>query len=174
MPGRRMPHVPRPCMEIPQTELRTDDEQGVINMKMKKLTALLTAVLCSASTLAAFPAMNTAAVEAVSNDFEVTYEGWYGKGETVSLEAVSGKGAGGSRGMIVSGRTSAQDGAASSKGFYMIGGVAYTYNVQVMAETDQQFHVSVLTKDEDTDAVTETEIVNKAVKGGEWTNLTAV
>ena len=150
------------------------DEQGVINMKMKKLTAMLTAVLCSASTLAAFPAMNTAAVEAVGNDFEVNYEGWYAKGDTASIEAVEGAGYAGSRGMIVSNRASAQDGAASSKGFYMVGGVAYTYHVQVKSDTDQVFRVSVLTKDEDTDAVTEQEILTKNVRGGKWTDLSAV
>ena len=145
-------------------------------MNFKKLTAAVTALLCSASTLAFFPEVvqHASAVEAVGNDFEVTYEGWYGKGDTVELQAVNGMGAGGSRGMVVTGRSSKQDGAASSKGFYMIGGVAYTYNVQVMAIQDQTFHVSVLTKDEDTDAVTEQEIVTKFVKGGEWTNLSAV
>ncbi len=145
-------------------------------MKMKKLTAALTAMLCCASTLALFPetVQHAEAADAVTNDFEISYEGWYANGDNAQLQAVEGMGVGGSRGMVITNRQSADEGAASSKGFYLIGGVAYTYNVSVMTIADQVFHLSVLTIDPETGEETEQEIVTKAVKGGEWTNLSAV
>ena len=104
-------------------------------MKMKKLTAMLTAVLCSASTFAAFPVMNTAAAEAVHNDFEDTYNGWYVNSDMAELNAVDNAGYRGSRGMAVTGRTDPSEGAESAKGFYLYGGTAYTYSVKVKVET---------------------------------------
>ena len=145
-------------------------------MKFKRFAAAVAAVLCCTSTLAFFPetVQRVTAAEAVGNNFEVSYEGWYANGADSELQAVEGMGVGGSRAMVVSGRKSAQDGAQSSKGFYLSGGVAYTYNVQVMSIADQTFHLSVLTKDLDTDEVTEQEIAVRNVKGGEWTNISAV
>ncbi|MBP0974421.1 MAG: endo-1,4-beta-xylanase [Oscillospiraceae bacterium] len=139
-------------------------------MNRKKLTATLTAVLCAVSTLAAFPAINTQAAEAVYNDFEVTYNGWHDTEGSV-LTAVDGAGFGGSRGMAVTGRNSAQDGAKSSKGLYLFGGVSYTYSVKVKADTDETFRFSVLTKDEKTGEDTVKELAVKNVKAGEWTTL---
>ncbi|MBQ4465786.1 MAG: endo-1,4-beta-xylanase [Oscillospiraceae bacterium] len=141
-------------------------------MKLKKLTAALTAILCCAGTLTMFPEVTShASVEAVGNSFERSYEGWIS--QNAQLTAVDGAGYLDSRGMVVSGRQNPTDGASSSKGFYLIGGVAYTYNVKVMSETDQTFHLSVLTKDEATDAETYQEILTKDVKAGVWTDLSA-
>ena len=140
-------------------------------MQIKKLTAALTAILCSASTLAAFPALNASAVQAVFNDFEVTYGGWYAEGDA-TLTAQDGAGFGGTRGMTVTGRTTPDEGAASVKGFYLTGGVAYTYSVKVKADTDETFRLSVLTLDEETDAETVQEIAVKTAKAGEWTTIT--
>ena len=142
-------------------------------MKRKKITAMLTAILCAASTFAAFPAMNAQAVQAVYNDFETTYNGWHGSNDIVGFEAQDGAGYAGSRGMRVFDRQTAADGAASSKGFYLFGGVAYTYSVKVKADTDETFRLSVLTLDEQTEAPTVKELAVKDVKAGEWTTITA-
>ena len=147
--------------------------KGEFTMNRKKITATLTALLCAASTFAAFPAMNAQAVQTVYNDFETTYNGWHGSNETVGFEAQEGAGFAGSRGMRVSGRQTAADGAASSKGFYLYGGVAYTYSVKVKADTDETFRLSVLTIDEKTEEQTIKEIAVKAAKAGEWTTLSA-
>ncbi|MBQ4464480.1 MAG: carbohydrate binding domain-containing protein, partial [Oscillospiraceae bacterium] len=140
-------------------------------MTLKKLTATLTAILCAASTFAAFPAMNAQAAQAVYNDFEVTYNGWHGISDEAVLEPTEG--VRGTRGLAVTGRTSALDGAASSKGFYLAGGILYTYNVKVQADTEEVFHLSVRTIDETTGEETVKEIASKSVKAGEWANLSA-
>ena len=100
-----MPHVPgddRMLTVIPSPDkkeknrIHTNDAwriRGSITMNRKKLTATLTAVLCAVSTLAAFPAINTQAAEAVYNDFEVTYNGWHDTEGSV-LTAVDGAGFG--------------------------------------------------------------------------------
>ncbi len=141
---------------------------------MKKMTATLTAILCMAGCLTSFPEMGTAkAAEAVHNDFEVNYDGWYSNAEEVSLTAENGMGYENSRGMHISGRTDPQEGASSSKGFYLYGGTAYTYSVQVKSETDETFHVSLLTIDRETGEEKLTELISENVKAGEWTELSA-
>ncbi len=142
-------------------------------MRMKKIIAGLSAILCSASVLASFPAVNAKAVESVTNDFEVTYDGWHGNADNVQMLAENGKGYENSRGMTVSGRIASTDGAASSKGFYLIGGVDYTYSVKVHSSTAETFHVSVLTIDEKTGEKTVKEIASKKVNAGEWTEISA-
>ena len=85
-------------------------------MKLKRITSALTAIACTAGMLAVFPKVAdvTYAAEAVRNDFEVTYEGWHGSTVDVDVTAAEGSGFAGSRGMIVSNRTTPSDGAASS------------------------------------------------------------
>ena len=136
-------------------------------MNRRKITAALTAVLCAASTLAAFPAMNAQAVQTVYNDFETTCNGWHGSNTAVGFEAQEGAGYAGSRGMVVSGRASADDGAASSKGLYLFGGVTYTYSVKVQADTAETFRLSVLTLDGDTEAETVRELAVRKADAGE-------
>lgn len=142
-------------------------------MQMKRLAAAVTAILCCSTMFTAFPDMmqQTKAAEAVHNDFETSYEGWHGKGDTVVLTATEGAGVNGSRGMTVTGRSSAEDGASSSKGFYLYGGITYDYRLEVMSETDETFRLSLLTIDEETGAETLTEIDTAEVKAGEWTEL---
>jgi len=142
-------------------------------MKLRKMTAFLSAVLCGASVLTAFPAMNAKAVESVYNDFEVTYDGWHSNAENVQMVAESGKGYANSRGMTVTGRNSATDGASSSKGFYLIGGMSYNYSVKVHSETQETFHISVLTIDEETGEKTVKEIATKKVNANEWATISA-
>ncbi|MCR5718547.1 MAG: endo-1,4-beta-xylanase [Oscillospiraceae bacterium] len=140
-------------------------------MKRKKLTAALTAILCAASTFAAFPVMHTQAAHAVYNDFEETYNGWHGSTETVGFDAAEGIGYQGTRGMAVTGRQTAEEGAASSKGFYLWGGVSYRYSVKVKADTDETFSFSVLTIDPETGEQTVKELDSENVKAGEWATL---
>ncbi|MBR7038204.1 MAG: endo-1,4-beta-xylanase [Oscillospiraceae bacterium] len=144
-------------------------------MKTKKMLAALTAVLCSLSTATLFPDLVTehAAAEAVHNGFEETYEGWHGSTQTVAVDALAGAGFAGSRGMVVTGRADASEGAASSKGFYLIGGVDYTYNVKVKADNDETFRLSVRTIDQETGEETVKEILTQDVTAGTWTDLSA-
>ncbi|MBQ1464520.1 MAG: 1,4-beta-xylanase, partial [Ruminococcus sp.] len=90
----------------------------------RKITASLTAAACLAGLTAAFPQimMPASAAEIVSNDFEVNYGGWHGTTTDTVLTAYENIGADGSRGMLVSGRTSPSEGASSSKGLYLSGG----------------------------------------------------
>ena len=141
-------------------------------MNRKKLTATLTAILCAASTLASFPVMNAQAVQTVYNDFETTYNGWHGSTTEVGFEAQDGAGYAGSRGMVVSGRKTAADGAASSKGLYLFGGVTYTYSVKVQADTDETFRLSLLTLDGETEAETVKELAVRKADAGKWITLT--
>ncbi len=144
-------------------------------MDWKKLSAAVTAVACSMTLLTCVPELTSSvsAGELVFNDFEVNYDGWYGNEDTVALTAQVGAGYQGTRGMTVSGRTSAADGASSSKGFYLVGGVAYTYSVQVYSETAENFNLSLLCIDAETGEETMTELVSEDVKAGKWTNLSA-
>ncbi|MCQ2459239.1 MAG: endo-1,4-beta-xylanase [Ruminococcus sp.] len=144
-------------------------------MNFKKFTSAVTAILCCAGMMTVFPEVTrtSTTAKAVSNDFEVTYEGWYSNGETSEITAVDNIGFNGSRGMLVSNRKVSSDGAASSKGFYLWGGVKYNYSVQVYSETDETFRISLLCKDRDTEEETVVQLAEQTVKGGEWTEISA-
>lgn len=145
-------------------------------MNKKRMLAGLTSLLCCAGCLATFPDMISPvkATEVVHNDFEVNYDGWHGSTTDVQLTAANDTGVNDSRAMFVTGRTSADVGAASSKGFYLYGGTAYTYSVQVKSDTDETFHLSVLTIDEKTGKETVKEIAAQHVEAGVWTTLSGV
>ena len=142
-------------------------------MKVKKLVASLTAASCLSGMITVMPNVvaPTYAAEIVYNDFERNYEGWCGEGDSVELTAQTAAGFETSRGMIVSGRTSSSDGAASSKGLYLFGGDKYTYSVKVYSETAQKFRFSLLTIDEKTGEETTVQLDSKDVPAGEWTEL---
>ena len=144
-------------------------------MNLKKLAASITALSCFSGVLAYMPDMtwDSYAAEVVSNDFEVNYEGWHPNADNVTLTAIDSIGNSASRGMKVSGRSTAKDGASSSKGLYLVGGTYYEYSLYVYSEKDETFNLSLLTKDEKTDEETVKKLVSKKVKGGEWTKLTA-
>jgi len=147
---------------------------GKSNMKHRRITSALTAAMCTAVMLSVMPA--PAAVQAetiVSNDFEINYDGWHGNADAVLLTASDFAGWNNTRGMIVSGRTAATDGAASSKGLYLTGGAEYDYSVQVYSETAEHFRLTLLVRDEKTDKETVTELVSQDVAAGEWTTLSA-
>ena len=142
-------------------------------MKGKKIAAALTAASCLSGVITVLPdvVQRTCAAEIVFNDFERNYEGWYGEGDTVELTALTGEGFDSSRGMKVSGRSSAEDGAASSKGLYLFGGDEYTYSVRVYSETAEKFHFSLVTADEETGRETTVQLDSKKADAGEWTEL---
>ncbi len=144
-------------------------------MNFKKIAAGLTAAVCCAGMISYIPKLSskTFAESAVYNDFEVNYDGWYGNADTVKIIAENDKGFGGTRGMVVSGRRSASDGASSSKGFYLYGGVEYSYSVRVYSRTDEKFRISLLCIDSETGEETTVQLAEKNVTGGEWTEISA-
>ena len=89
-------------------------------MKVKKIVASLTAASCLSGVITALPDVvsRTYAAEIVYNDFERNYEGWYGDGDNVDVTALTGEGFNASRGMKITGRSSASQGAVSSKGLF--------------------------------------------------------
>ena len=144
-------------------------------MGFKRITTIMTALACSSGIAVYLPAAGekTFASEQIYNDFEVNYDGWYGNSDTVMLLAENSTGYKGTRGMNVSGRTCANDGASSSKGFYLSGGIEYNYSVQVYSKTDETFHLSLLCIDEKTGTETVINLADKKVKAGKWTELSA-
>ncbi|MBQ3915870.1 MAG: endo-1,4-beta-xylanase [Ruminococcus sp.] len=141
----------------------------------RKITASLTAAACLAGLTAAFPQimMPASAAEIVSNDFEVNYGGWHGTTTDTDLTAYENIGADGSRGMLVSGRTSPSEGASSSKGLYLSGGVEYDYSVKVFSESDQKFTLSLMYIDQETEQETTIILDEKNVTAGKWETLSA-
>ena len=91
----------------------------------------------------------------------------------MNLTAVENQGFADSRGMLVSGRESSLQGASSSKGFYLYGGVKYNYSVKVFSRTDETFRLSLLCIDDKTGEETVKELAVKSVKAGEWAELSA-
>jgi arabinoxylan arabinofuranohydrolase len=142
-------------------------------MKRKRISAVLTAGACAAMMLAYMPASMAQAATIVSNDFEVTYGGWYAVSPDSTAEAIvyDGIGFNGSRGMRVVGRTSPADGAVSEKDLYLVGGKEYDYSVRVFAETDQHFKLTLTLVDAKTGEETVKILDEKDVKGGEWATL---
>lgn len=142
-------------------------------MKKRRILSAVTALSVCAGMTAVFPEItqNTYAAEVVANDFEVNYGGWHEVGESVSLIAENGTGVDASRGMRVTGRSTSADGAASSKGFYLTGGIEYNYGVSVFSESDEEFHVMLTYADEKTNDETTVELISESVKAGEWTEL---
>jgi GH35 family endo-1,4-beta-xylanase len=144
-------------------------------MKFKKIMSVLTAVTCCSCMFAYLPSFvqKTYASEIVHNDFEVTYEGWHGTDYDIEVTASDSIGYQNSRGMLVSGRKTAQDGAEASKGLYLVGDVDYNYSIQVFSRTDEKFHISLTCDDMDTQESTTTELVSQNVNANEWTELKA-
>ncbi len=146
----------------------------MIKLNRKKLIAAATSAICFAANFAVMPqlaGMQTFASEAVNNTFEVTYEGWHHTEEDELL--IPADGMNGTRGMLVTGRNTPDEGAASSKGFYLWGGTKYDYSVMVKADTDETFRLNLMYKDMDTDEATTVELDSVDAKAGEWTELSA-
>ncbi len=144
-------------------------------MKINRLISAAAAVVVSSGMITVFPdiTQKAYAAEIVGNDFEVNYGGWYGNADSVILTAASECGYENSRGMNVTGRASCSDGASSSKGLYLEGGVEYHYCVMVRSEVSENFHLSLLYIDNETEKETTVELAAKKTKAGEWTELSA-
>lgn len=144
-------------------------------MKRNRILSAAAALVFSAGMVSAFPQItqDTYAAEVVSDTFEVSYDGWHSNADNVVMTAVDGIGYGNSRGMSVTGRLSNSDGAASSKGFYLAGGIEYQYSVMVKTEEADNFHLTLLYIDDETEKESIVELASKKVKAGKWTELTA-
>jgi len=143
----------------------------------KKACAMISALAVTAGAMAAFPESSVSQLSAqavyVSNDFDISYEGWCNAGELTELTADVQNPHGGSRSMLVSNRQTPDDGVSSAKGFYLWGGRKYDYSVFVRhtGSSDENFKVtlSYLLSDEETwETVT---VAEKTAAGGEWTKL---
>jgi arabinoxylan arabinofuranohydrolase len=143
----------------------------------KKTCATLAAVALTGSTLAAFPSSDVQQISAdaviVSNDFDISYEGWCNMGDMTELTPDEQNPHGGSRSMLVSNRLSPEDGVSSAKGLYLWGGQKYDYKVFVRHESGntENFKITLdyLLADETT---WETAVLDEhAVSSGEWTEI---
>lgn len=144
-------------------------------MNFNRIVSTAAALAFSAGMVTVFPELTqeTYAAEVVANSFEINYEGWHPNADNVVLTAESGCGYSNSRGMNVTGRTSYSDGAASSKGFYLEGGVEYQYRVMVRSDYAETFRLSLMYIDEDTEKETTVQLAAKKAAAGEWTELSA-
>lgn len=113
------------------------------------------------------------AQEVVYDSFELNYDGWHGTDTSIELAADDNGGFDSTRGMKVTGRATSKDGAASSKGLYLFGGVKYNYSMQVFSEKTATFKLTLKYIDEKTQEETIVTLAEKKVKGGEWTELSA-
>ena len=140
--------------------------------KHKKVLALLMAMGCLTT---AFPQLTAPvyADEVVYDNFELNYDGWHGTDTSIELAADDNGGFDATRGMKVTGRNTSKDGAASSKGLYLFGGVKYNYSMQVFSKKDATFKLTLKYIDEKTQEETVVTLAEKKVKGGKWTQLSA-
>ncbi|SFC79218.1 endo-1,4-beta-xylanase [Ruminococcus albus] len=140
--------------------------------KHKKFLAVLMAMSCLTTALPQFTAP-VYAQEVVYDSFELNYDGWHGTDTSIELLADENNGFESTRGMKVTGRTSVNDGAASTKGLYLFGGVKYDYSMQVFSEKDSTFKLTLKYIDEETDEETIVVLDEKKVKAGKWAELSA-
>lgn len=143
---------------------------------MKKLTALLTSAVMSLGTLTAFSFVGTdtyAEAIVVSDNFEVSYDGWTNRGDLTELTACAEAGHDSLRGMNVTNRQSTEDGAYSEKGFYLDGGVTYDYSVFVRSDSTETFNLSLRWLYPDGETYEFEQIGSVTVQAGEWTELSA-
>ncbi|MCR5168110.1 MAG: endo-1,4-beta-xylanase [Oscillospiraceae bacterium] len=140
-------------------------------MRLSRAAAFLTAFTVFSGMFTYFP-MNASAEEAVHNDFETSYGGWHGSDTSVELSRITGTSCDDSF-MTVSSRTSPSDGVCSEKGFYLEGGVRYTYSVSVRSEYAERFELTLECEDMTDGSVTHKTLVSENVPAGKWTTLCA-
>ncbi|MCR4888619.1 MAG: endo-1,4-beta-xylanase [Ruminococcus sp.] len=142
-------------------------------MNRKKLYAALTASACFISTFAAMPQIMTStyAAEVTYDSFDTSYNGWHGTEDDNDIVPVENASFNGSRSMSITNRRTPDEGAASSKGLYLFGGIKYNYSVNVFSESDETFHFTLRYIDEKTEKETVVELDSKKVKAGQWTEL---
>ena len=144
-------------------------------MKFKKILAGMTAFVMSIGLIWVTP-LNTARVHAekiVYDNFEVNYDGWCNLGESTILSAVENQGNNSTRGMMVTNRSTKNDGAYSQKGLYLDGGKNYNYSVFVNHNGDdiETFNLSLSYQDIETGELNSKIIATKNVAAGEWVEL---
>ncbi len=146
----------------------------MIILKKKKLIAAAVATAVFAGNFAVMPqlaGMQSYTVKAVCDTFDANYDGWHHTEEEEILAPADGMN--GTRGLLVTGRDSSAEGAASSKGFYLIGGEKYRYSINVKADTAEKFHLSLTYLDDETHEEKTVELDSANAKAGEWTELSA-
>lgn len=148
-----------------------------MNMNLKKVCSILTALTFSLGMLAYMPGQNIQKSQAllVDNDFEIDYDGWTHLGDATSVESVFGVNADSSRSMYVSNRLTNADGASSDKSFYIEPGKSYEYNVDVYHEENdnEYFKLDVTYLLDDMKTYETVTIAKKEVASSEWTTLNA-
>ncbi|ODM25233.1 glycoside hydrolase [Clostridium sp. Bc-iso-3] len=145
-------------------------------MKIKRFLAKMTALVVLIGVFSALP-LNMGKIyadfEIVYDSFEINYDGWCNIGDNTVLTAVENQGNNATRGMMVTNRSSENDGAYSQKGLYLDGGKEYNYNVFVKHDgTDiETFNLSLNYQDAETGERNSEIISTKDVVGGEWVEL---
>lgn len=143
--------------------------EGEHIMRTKKIFAGVLSAAMALSAMTVLP-MNASAELLVENTFETDYEGWVNVGDATELIASAEAAHNSGRGMTVSGRQSAADGASSEKGFYLEGGYNYDYSVWVQAATAEHFKLSLTWRY--ADDTTKTAVIAECdAAAGEWTEL---
>ena len=131
----------------------------------------------AAGLAAALPLAGSAYAQSVliNDDFEVNYDGWAEKGGFTKLSAQSSAAYNSSRGMKVTGRTAASDGAFSEKGFYLDGGETYAYSVFVKhdGKSPETFNLTLRWLFPDGKTYGSAVIAATDVKPGQWAELSA-
>ena len=139
-------------------------------MKLKRMLAGVMSAAMALSALTVMPSGTASADLLVSNGFESNYDGWYNVGDFTELKAAPQGAYHSSRGMAVTNRQNAADGAASDKGYYLDGGMRYAYSVFVKADTAETFTLTLswLRPDGRRESAV---ITREAANAGEWTKL---
>ncbi|MDO5558087.1 MAG: endo-1,4-beta-xylanase [Oscillospiraceae bacterium] len=146
-------------------------------MQLRKMHAILTSVLVTASMLAFMPGGTVTRSEAliVSDNFDIDYDGWTNSGDLTIVQADTNVSFGGTRSMHVLNRQTSLDGACSEKSFYIDAGRSYDYSVYVYHEQEgkETFSLSMtyLCKDEKTYQTKVIETCSAAP--GEWTKMSS-
>ena len=143
---------------------------GDIEMKAKKVFAGMLSAAMGLSAMTILPTAPASAAALVENGFETDYEGWTNLGAETELTACAAAAHDSLRGMAVTNRRSAADGAYSEKGFYLDGGIRYTYSVFVKADTDEDFCLTLTWRYAD-DTTASAVIAAQSVQAGAWTEL---
>ena len=145
-------------------------------MRVRRVLAKLTAIIMLIGVFSVLP-INLGKIyadyELVYDNFEVDYDGWCNLGVDTVLNAVENQGNNASRGMMVSNRSSEEDGAYSQKGFYLDGGIEYNYSIYAKHEgTDvETFKLSLSYLDAETEERITKVIATKDAAAGEWVEL---
>ena len=141
-----------------------------MKMRAKKVFAGILSAAMGLSFMTILPCGNVSAAALVENGFETDYEGWTNLGVQTKLTATAAAAHDSLRGMAVTNRLNAADGAYSEKGFYLAGGIRYSYSVFVKADTAEDYSMTLTWRyaDNSTESAV---IAATSAAAGEWTKL---